>query len=87
VLGQAAVPSLEAIREPVDIVDVFRRAEDTPEIAASAIAVGAKALWLQLGISNEEAAAKASAAGLTVVMNKCIGATHAALHVPPKARG
>ena len=87
VLGQTAVPSLEAIHEPVDIVDVFRRSEDTPEIAASAVAIGAKALWLQLGIANEEAAATASAAGLAVVMNKCIGATHVALHVPPKASG
>jgi len=84
VLGTPAVPSLEAIREPVDIVDVFRRSEETPPIADEAVKLGAKVLWLQLGISNDEAAARAKAAGLMVVMDKCIGATHAALHVPPK---
>jgi len=84
VLGQKSYASLEAITEPVDIVDVFRRAEDTPPIADEAAKIGAKAIWLQLGISNEEAAERAKAAGLAVVMNKCIGATHAALNVPPK---
>jgi uncharacterized protein len=85
VLGQRAVPSLDAIREPVDVVDVFRRSEDTPPIAEDAIRIGAKVLWLQIGVSNEETAARAKSAGLTVVMNKCIGATHEALHVPRKA--
>lgn len=85
VLGQPAVPSLDAIKERVDIVDVFRRSEDTPPIADEAIALGARALWLQLGISNEDAAARAKAAGLTVVMDRCIGATHAALGIPPKS--
>ncbi len=84
VLGQPAVPSLDAIHEPVDIVDVFRRSEDTPQIAEDAIRIGAKVLWLQIGVSNEEAAARAKSAGLTVVMNKCVGATHEALHVPRK---
>ena len=84
VLGQKSYPSLEAITEPVDIVDVFRRAEDTPPVADEAAKIGAKAIWLQLGVSNEEAAERARAAGLAVVMNKCIGATHAALKVPPK---
>lgn len=84
VLGQKSYPSLEAITEPVDIVDVFRRAEDTPPIADEAAKIGAKAVWLQLGVSNEEAAGRAKAAGLVVVMNKCIGATHDALKVPPK---
>jgi len=86
VLGQKAYPSLGAIGEPVDIVDVFRRSEDTPPIAEEAAKVGAKALWLQVGVSNEETAERAKAAGLTVVMNKCIGATHAALNVPQKIR-
>jgi predicted CoA-binding protein len=85
VLGQAAVPSLDSIREPVDIVDVFRRSEDTPAVADEAVKLGAKVLWLQLGVSNEEAASRAKAAGLVVVMNQCIGATHAALHVPSKS--
>ncbi len=84
VLGERAYASLRDIPHRVDIVDVFRRAEDTPAIADEAIAIGAKALWLQTGISNEDTAAKAKAAGLTVVMDACIGATHAFLRVPPK---
>jgi uncharacterized protein len=75
VLGQRAYASLEEIPEPVDIVDVFRRAEDTPAIADEAVKIGAKAIWLQLGITNEETAARAKAGGLTVVMDKCIGQT------------
>jgi hypothetical protein len=84
VLGQPAVASLADIEERVDIVDVFRRSEDTPAIADEAIALGARALWLQQGVSNEDAAARAKAAGVTVVMDKCIGATHRALGIPPK---
>jgi predicted CoA-binding protein len=84
VLGQKAYPSLADISERVDIVDVFRRGEDTPPLADEAAKIGAKALWLQVGISNEETAARAKTAGLIVVMNKCIGATHDALNVPPK---
>lgn len=75
VLGRSAYPSLVEISEPVDIVDVFRRAEETPEIARQAVTIGAKALWLQLGISNDEAARIAREAGLTVVMDLCIGQT------------
>ena len=56
----------------VDVVDVFRRAEETPAIARSAAAIGAKVLWLQLGIRNEEAAAIAGAAGLTVIEDRCM---------------
>jgi predicted CoA-binding protein len=84
VLGQKAYASLAAIPEPIDIVDVFRRAEDTPPIADEAAKIRAKAIWLQQGISNEETADRAKAAGLIVVMNKCIGATHLALQVPRK---
>jgi predicted CoA-binding protein len=84
VLGERAYPSLVDVPERIDIVDVFRRSEDTPAIADEAVTIGARALWLQSGIANEEAAAKASAGGLTVVMDKCIGATHALLRVPPK---
>ena len=76
VLGERSYPSLLDVPERIDIVDVFRRAEDTPGIADEAAAIGAKALWLQLGIESEEAAARASAAGLQVVMNACIGETH-----------
>jgi len=75
VLGQRAVPSLSAIEDKVDIVDVFRKSEDTPPIADEAKKIGAKVLWLQLGISSDEAATRAIAGGLTVVMNTCIGAT------------
>ena len=85
VLGRMAFPSLEAIPEHVDIVDVFRRPEATPAIADSAVTIGARALWLQEGISNEDAAARAKAGGLTVVMDRCIGATHTALGIPRKS--
>lgn len=85
VLGQRAVKSLRDIAEPVDIVDVFRKSEDTPFIADDAVAIGAKVLWLQLGISNDEAATKAFAGGLQVVMNMCMGATHRRLRIEPKA--
>ena len=84
VLGQRAVASLADVHEPIDIVDVFRRSEDAPAIADEAVAAKAKVLWLQLGVSSDEAAARAKAAGLTVIMNKCIGATHDALHIAPK---
>ncbi|HEX7702714.1 MAG TPA: CoA-binding protein [Kofleriaceae bacterium] len=79
VLGEKAVASLAEIKEPVDIVDVFRRAEETPPIADEAAALGAKTLWLQAGISNDETAARARAHGMTIVMDKCIGATHRTL--------
>src|SRR5207245_3989599 len=84
VLGQKAYASLLDIPERIDIVDVFRRSEDTPPIADEAVKIGAKALWLQTGIANEDAAARAKAGGLTVVMDACIGATHALLRIPPK---
>jgi predicted CoA-binding protein len=85
VLGERAYASLSEIPEHVDIVDVFRRAEDTPPIAEEAVKMGASALWLQTGIVNEDAAARAKAGGLTVVMDACIGATHSLLQVPKKA--
>ena len=85
VLGQPAVKSLADIKEPVDIVDVFRKSEDTPPIADEAVKLGAKALWLQLGIANEDAATRALRGGLAVVMDTCIGATHHRLQIPPKA--
>jgi len=84
VLGERAYASLEEIPDPVDIVDVFRRAEDTPPIADQAVRVGAKALWLQAGISNEETAVRAEAGGLLVVMDACIAVTHTLLRVPKK---
>lgn len=84
ILGERSYASLLDVPERIDIVDVFRRAEDTPPIADDAVKVGAKALWLQSGISSDEAAARAEAGGLTVVMDMCIGATHSLLRVPPK---
>ena len=84
ILGERSYPSLKDIPVPIDIVDVFRRAEDTPAIADEAVAVGARALWLQSGIANDEAAARAAAGGLTVVMDACIGTEHSLLRVPPK---
>jgi len=84
VLGEKAYASLLDIPDRVDIVDVFRRSEDTPPIADEAVKIGAKALWLQTGISNEDAAARAKAGGLMVVMDACIGATHALLRIPHK---
>jgi uncharacterized protein len=77
VLGEQAVPRLEDIREKVDIVDVFRRPEFVPEVAESAAAIGAKALWLQEGVIHEEAAKRAREAGLFVVMDLCIFKEHA----------
>jgi uncharacterized protein len=84
VLGERAYPSLLDVPERIDIVDVFRRAEDTVPIAEEAVTIGAKALWLQTGIVNEEAAARATAGGLMAVMDLCIGATHSLLRVPKK---
>jgi len=81
VLDERAYPSLLDIHEPIDIVDVFRRPEYTPAIADDAVKVGAKALWLQSGVSNEDAAARATTGGLLVVMNACIGVMHAMLQV------
>lgn len=85
VLGQKAVASLTDITEPVDIVDVFRKAEDTPPLVEQAVKLHAKTLWLQLGIANEDTASRALKAGLGIVMDTCIGATHARLRIPPKS--
>ena len=84
VLGERAYASLSEIPVPVDIVDVFRRSEYTPPIADEAVKIGAKALWLQMGIENEDAARRAKAGGLTVVMDSCLGTMHAVLRVPHK---
>ena len=86
ILGERSYPSLVDVPERIDIVDVFRRAEDTPGIADEAVTIGAKALWLQSGIVSEDAAARAKAGGLIVVMDACIGATHSLLWVAPKTK-
>jgi len=84
VLGQKAFASLRDIPEKVDIVDVFRRAEDTPPIADDAVAIGAKAIWLQSGISNDDTAARAQKGGIMAIMDACIGVEHSLLRIPPK---
>jgi predicted CoA-binding protein len=71
ILGQTCVASLAEIKEPIDMVDMFRAADAAPGVAEEAIAAGAKTLWMQLGIRNDEAAAAAEAAGLDVVMDRC----------------
>ncbi len=75
-LGEPAFPDLLAVPEPVDLVLIFRRSEDTPPVIDQAIAIGAKAVWMQLGIAHEGAAAKARAAGLDVVMDACMLVEH-----------
>ena len=77
VLGEKCFPDLRSIPEPVDLVDCFRKPGDIPPLADEAIAIGAKVLWMQLGIVNEAAARRASAAGLDVVMNRCVKIEHA----------
>ena len=79
ILGEKCYPSLAAIPEPVDMVDVFRKPEDCPPIAREAVAIGAKVLWLQLGVVSPEAQAIAQAAGLTVVMDHCVKIEYARL--------
>ncbi|CAM3723310.1 CoA-binding protein [Cohnella lubricantis] len=86
VLGEKSYASLRDIPEPVDIVNVFRRPEHTPPIAADAAAIGAKVLWLQLGIANAEAARIAQEGGLTVVMDRCIKVEDSILLPEGKAR-
>jgi len=76
VLGEKCYPSLESIPEQVDIVDIFRRSEFVPPIVEAAIKKGAKAIWMQEGVFNEEAAHRAEEAGLTVVMDSCILKDH-----------
>jgi uncharacterized protein len=76
VLGVPCVGSLAEIGEPIDLVDVFRRAEFCPQVAEEAVAVGAKALWLQLGIVSPEARAIAKRAGMEYVENACTAIVH-----------
>jgi len=84
ILGERSYPSLVDVPERIDIVDVFRRAEDAPGIADEAATIGAKVLWLQSGIRSEEAAERAAKGGMVAVMDTCIGATHSLLRVPKK---
>ena len=81
VLDERCYPDLRSARDgagvPIDIVDCFRKAPDIPPIAAAAVAIGAKVLWMQLGVRNEEAAKIAVDAGLDVVMDRCVKIEHA----------
>ena len=79
VLGETCYASLKDIPEPVEVVDIFRKAEAIPGIVEEAVAVGARVIWMQLGLESAEAAAKARAAGLQVVMNRCMKIEHAKL--------
>lgn len=82
IAGLACYPSLSEIPMAIDMVNVFRRAEDTPPIAHEAVAIGAKSLWLQLGIASAESARIATAGGLEVVMDLCVKVEHARLFEP-----
>ena len=79
ILGQKCYPDLAAVPVKVDLVDVFRKPDDAGPIADEAIRIGARCLWLQLGVINREAADKASAAGLDVVMDRCVKIEYARL--------
>jgi predicted CoA-binding protein len=79
ILGQRCYKSLQEVPEKIGIVDIFRKSEDVMPIAEAAIAVGAKVLWQQLGVRNEAAAAKAHAAGLETVMDRCVKIEHGRL--------
>jgi predicted CoA-binding protein len=79
VLGEKCYADLDSVPERVDIVDVFRRAEFVPEIVEAAIRIGARAVWMQEGVVHQEAAARAAAAGLVVVMDRCILKEHASM--------
>ena len=76
VLGEKAYPDLDSVPEPVDMVNIFRRSEAVPPIVDAAIRIGAKSIWMQEGIVHDEAAEKARAAGLEVVMNRCLFKEH-----------
>ena len=79
VLGESTYPDLAGVDVPVDIVNVFRPSEEAPAIARQSALIGANVLWLQPGITSDEAAAIGHEAGMTVIMDRCIGRTHAEL--------
>jgi predicted CoA-binding protein len=80
ILGQPVYPSLDALPVVPDLVDVFRRHDDLPTVLDETLAVGAKALWLQLGSWHEDVAERGEEAGLTVVMDRCVKIEHARFH-------
>jgi uncharacterized protein len=84
VLGEKAYPDLSSVPEQVDVVQIFRKPEDVPPVVDEAIKIGAKVVWMQEGIRHEESAKKARAAGLQVIMDACMRATHRRLMIGPK---
>ena len=84
ILGEKAYPDLSSVPEKVDVVQVFRKPEDVPPVVEEAIKIGAKVVWMQEGISHEESAKKAREAGLQVIMDACMRATHRRLMIGPK---
>ena len=84
IVGEYVWHDLGQIGEPIDIVDIFRRPEEAGEAVDQAIAAGAKAVWMQLGVINDEAAARAEAAGLQVVVDRCIKIDAARLGIQPR---
>lgn len=79
VLGEKCYASLQDVPDKIDMVDCFRKAEEIPALAEAAIAIGAKCLWMQLGVVNQAAAARATEAGLDVVMDRCVKIEHGRL--------
>ncbi|HKI53690.1 MAG TPA: CoA-binding protein [Anaerolineales bacterium] len=86
IFGEKAYASLSEIPDKIDVVQIFRRPEDVPPVVEEAIKIGAKVVWMQEGIVNEEAARMAREAGLQVVMNACMRATHKRLGLGPKTK-
>jgi uncharacterized protein len=76
IIGERVYPNLSAIPQPIDVVQIFRKPRDVPPVVDEAIKVGAQVIWMQLGIRHPRAAARAKAAGLQVVMNKCMMEQH-----------
>ncbi len=76
IMGETSYADLDAVPDPIDIVDIFRRSEHVPEIVEAAIRKGAKAIWMQEGVYHEEAACRAEAAGIAVLMDRCILKDH-----------
>ncbi|HWC31902.1 MAG TPA: CoA-binding protein [Actinomycetota bacterium] len=87
ILDEKVYTSLDEIPEKVDVVDVFRPSEETPDVARAAVKAGAKVLWLQQGIFSEEAERIAREGGMEVVMNRCMGETHYQLGLGPGPHG
>ena len=84
VLGEKSYASLDEVKEPVDVVCVFRRSEAAPEIVEAAIRIHAKGVWLQLGVINDQALAKAKQAGLLATQDRCLFQDHLALGLAPR---